>query len=115
MERTNRSEEAGTNNKPRGFFGLIAYISEEITIFAIGYFEQFDDGIAYNLVEIVVAAEHQNKGIGTYLMVELKRIVKKKGAFTMSLQSVNDDRHEKFYGRLGYGNNKNFVLKCKLL
>lgn len=97
------------------FYGLITYIENEPAAFAVGYFEQFDDGIAYDLVEIVVATEHQNKGIGTYLMGELERRAKEKGAFTMSLQAVNDDRHDRFYGRLGYGNTKNFVLKCKLL
>ncbi len=48
-------------------------------------------------------------------MEELETRVKKEGAMLIQLQSVNDENHERFYGRLGYGTASNFVLKTKLL
>lgn len=64
----------------------------------MGYFEQYDDCFAYDLVEIVVDMEQQNKG-----------------AMLIQLQMVNDERHEHFYGSLGYQSATNLVLKTKML
>ena len=82
---------------------------------AFGYMEQYDDCFAYDLVEIVVAAEYQNQGIGTAFMQELEARVKEQGAMLIQLDAVNDEFHEHFYGKLGYGTAKNFVLKTKML
>ncbi|MBQ8209206.1 MAG: GNAT family N-acetyltransferase [Clostridia bacterium] len=86
-----------------------------IIAFAIGYFEQYDDCFAYDLVEIVVATQLQNKGYGTVFMKQLEDCVKKKGAMLIQLQSVNDDLHNHFYGKLGYKDASNLVLKTKIL
>ncbi len=88
---------------------------DEIIAFAIGYFEQFDDGFAYDLVEIVVSSEKQNQGIGTLFMNELEKQVKSKGAFLIQLQAVNDGLHGHFYEKLGYQPASNFVMKCKMI
>lgn len=88
---------------------------EAIIAFAMGYFEQYDDGFAYDLIEIVVAAAYQKKGIGTAFMQELEARVKAKGAMLIQLQAVNDGFHEHFYGKLGYHNASNLVLKTKVL
>ncbi len=87
----------------------------ELVAFAMGYFEQYDDGFAYDLIEIVVAASWQKKGIGTRFMHELEERVREMGAMLIQLNSVNDDFHEHFYGKLGYGDASNFVLKTKML
>lgn len=42
---------------------LIMLENQKIIAFSIGYFEQYDDGQAYNLIEIVVGTQYQNKGI----------------------------------------------------
>ena len=81
----------------------------------MGFFEQYDDCFAYDLVEIVVDAEHQNRGIGTSFMRELESRVKEEGAMLIQLQMVNDERHEHFYGSLGYRDATNLVLKTKML
>ena len=86
-----------------------------IIAFAMGYFQQYDDGFTYDLVEIVVSAEKQNQGIGSAFMAELEKQVKEKGAILIQLQSVNDEMHEHFYGKLGFFNAKNLVLKSKIL
>ena len=86
-----------------------------IVAFAIGYFEQYDDCFAYDLVEIVVTTELQNKGYGTVFMKQLEDCIKKEGAMLIQLQSVNDDLHNHFYGKLGYKDASNLVLKTKIL
>ena len=86
-----------------------------IVVFAIGYFEQYDDCFAYDLVEIVVTTQLQNKGYGTVFMKQLEDCIKKEGAMLIQLQSVNDDQHNHFYGKLGYKDASNLVLKTKIL
>ncbi len=96
-------------------YGLAAVEGDALVAFAMGYFEQYDDCFAYDLVEIVVAADRQNCGIGTALMCELEARVKEKGAMLVQLQAVNDEHHEYFYGKLGYKDAKNLILKTKIL
>lgn len=52
---------------------LIGEESGRTAGFTTGYFEQYDDGFAYDLIEIVIAAELQNKGLGTEFMKELEK------------------------------------------
>ena len=47
------------------------------------------------------------------LLRELEQRVKEKGASCVELQAVNDDMHERYYGKAGYQNVKNFVMKVK--
>ena len=83
--------------------------------FAMGYFKQYDDIVGYTLEEIIISYEHQNKGLGSTLMKELEQRVKVKGAACVELQAVNDEHHERYYGKNGYKNAKNFVMKVKWL
>lgn len=92
---------------------LVFEEKEKLIGFIIGYFEQYDDIKAYDLVEIVVAHAYQNKGIGTECMMELERRVKEAGGAMIQLQSVNDEKHERFYGKLEYKTVTNLVLKSK--
>ena len=62
---------------------------------------------------IVIAAEHQNKGYGSDLLQELEIRVRQKGAACIELQAVADEHHEHYYGKAGYHNAKNFVMKVK--
>lgn len=81
--------------------------------FVMGYFKQYDDIVGYTLEEILIAAEHQGKGLGSILLAELERRVKVKGASCVELQAVKDDMHERYYGKAGFKDAKNFVLKVK--
>ena len=94
---------------------LLLEHEREVLGFAMGHMEQYDDLVAYDLVEIVIAAEHQGKGLGTLLMGELEQRVKALGASMIQLQAVNDERHHRFYGKLNYFDANNFVLKAKFL
>lgn len=94
---------------------LIAENKHDIIAFAIGYFEQYDDCFAYDLVEVVVKTNLQNQGIGSGFMNEIEKRVKEKGAMLIQLQAVNDKHHNHFYKKLGYKNCSNLVLKSKIL
>lgn len=87
----------------------------EVIGFAMGYFEQYDDIQAYDLVEIVIAHEHQGKGIGTEFMGLIESKVKDLGGAMIQLQAVNGDMHNRFYGKLNYQDCNNLVLKSKWL
>ncbi|MBQ8834266.1 MAG: GNAT family N-acetyltransferase [Oscillospiraceae bacterium] len=94
---------------------LILEEGGEILGFCMGHFEQYDDLTAYDLAEIVIAHDRQNRGIGTVFMAEIERAVKEKGGAMIQLQAVNDTMHERFYGKLGYQTCNNLVLKSKFL
>lgn len=94
---------------------LIAEKGNIIVGFAIGYFEQYDDIQAYDLVEIVIESEWQNKGLGTEFMQELELQVKQKGGAMIQLQAVNDEMHERLYGKLEYKDCTNLKIKAKWL
>lgn len=87
--------------------------NDEVIGFIMGYFEQYDDLKAYDLVEIVIVYPYQNKGIGTKCMLELEKQVKEAGGAMIQLQAVNDEMHEKFYSKLEYKDATNLVLKSK--
>ena len=94
-------------------YGLIVENGNSVLGFVMGYFKQYDDIIGYTLEEIIIAYKYQNKGIGSMLLRELEQRVKEKGASCVELQAVNDDMHERYYGKAGYQNAKNFVMKVK--
>ena len=98
-----------------GAYGLMLKDEEKPVGFVMGYFKQYDDIVGYTLEEIVIAKEYQGKGLGTTLLAETEKRVKEKGAACVELQAVNDDMHDHYYGKAGYGNINNFVMKNKWL
>lgn len=87
--------------------------SGKVCGFAMGYFKQYDDIMGYTLEEILISREHQHKGLGSLLLAELEARVRAAGASCVELQAVNDDMHERYYGKAGYRDAKNFVMKVK--
>lgn len=83
--------------------------------FVMGYFEQYDDIQAYDLVEVVLAHAYQGRGIGTRFMELIEDKVRESGGSMIQLQAVNDGWHNHFYDKLGYKNCNNLVLKSKWL
>lgn len=81
--------------------------------FVMGYFKQYDDIIGYTLDEIIISSENQGKGLGSILLQETEKRVKEKGASCIELQAVSDELHERYYGKAGYKNAANFVMKVK--
>ena len=85
----------------------------EVRGFVMGYFKQYDDIVGYTLEEILISRKFQNKGLGSTLLAELETKVKEAGVSCIELQAVKDEIHEKYYGKAGYGDAKNFVMKVK--
>lgn len=83
--------------------------------FAMGYFKQYDDIVGYTLEEIIISSQNQGRGLGSLLLREAEKRVKEKGASCVELQAVSDEIHERYYGRAGYQNAGNFVMKVKWL
>ena len=81
--------------------------------FAMGYFKQYDDIVGYTLEEIIISYQYQNQGFGRLLLAELEAKVKEAGASCVELSAVNDEMHERYYGKAVYKNAKIFVLKVK--
>ena len=95
-------------------YSLIMRDDEDNAVgFAMGYFKQYDDIVGYTLEEIIIAYEHQHKGLGTLLFNELENRVREKGAACVELQAVKYDLHEQYYGKAGYRDAVNFVMKVK--
>ena len=95
------------------FYWLILTCGGTVIGFAMGYVKQYDDIVGYYLDEIVIATEYQNKGYGSALLKELELRVYEKGAACVELQAVADEHHEHYYGKAGYHDAVNFVLKVK--
>lgn len=97
-----------------GAFCLMAKTGEaEVCGFAMGYFKQYDDILGYTLEEILIAHAHQGRGLGSALLAELEDRVRQAGAACVELQAVKDEMHEHYYGKAGYRDAKNFVMKVK--
>lgn len=95
-------------------FSLIMKDDNDIVCgFVMGYFKQYDDIVGYTLEEIIISNQNQGKGLGSMLLATLETKVKEMGASCIELQAVNDEMHEKFYGKAGFGNARNFVMKVK--
>lgn len=83
--------------------------------FILGYYKQFDDLLGYFLDEIIIDAQHQNKGYGTLLIKALEDIAKPSGASLIELTSVNDEAHIHFYKKSGFYIADNFIQMGKFL
>ena len=94
-------------------YALIMVNEEEIIGFVVGYFKQYDDIVGYTLDEIVIAYKYHKKGLGSELLRALEERVKELGASCVELQSVSDEMHERYYGKNGYHDASNFVMKVK--
>ena len=97
-----------------GAYSLVMKDDEgDVCGFVMGYYKQYDDIVGYTLEEILITHKYQNKGYGSMLLVELEARVKEAGASCVELQAVKDEMHERYYGKAGYCDAKNFVLKVK--
>ena len=83
--------------------------------FELGHFHTYDDGITFDIDEIVIFREYQDKGLGGFFIDELCKMAKENGAFLVQLESVNDYRHLKFYKSHGLMACNNLIAMSKLL
>ena len=92
---------------------FVQYDNGKMTGFVMGYYKEFDDLKAYFLEEIVIFAEHQNKGYGAAFMEELEKVVRQNGVEHLELISVNDEHHMHFYKKLGFYAASNLAMMGK--
>ncbi len=88
---------------------------DNITGYLMGYFKEFDDIRGYFLEEIVVFMGHQGKGYGKEFLRKLEEVVRENDAQIIELNSVNDEKHDKFYTGAGYYPASNFVFMSKFM
>lgn len=86
-----------------------------ITGYLMGYFKEYDDIRGYYLEEIVIFMGHQGKGYGTDFLKNLEQVVRENDASIIELNSVNDEKHKKFYAGAGFYQANNFVMMGKFM
>jgi len=91
------------------FYGIGLYNKSKLLGFVIGWFKQFDDIQLFYVEEILVFKEYQHKGLGSKLLQELESLVKKRGAQKIDLSTTFEDKHQRFYSKLGY-KKSNFLI-----
>lgn len=94
---------------------IVQLVDGNLSAFAMGYYKQFDDLLAYSLEEIIVFQGYQRQGYGSHMMLEIEKKCKGKGGSLIELISLNDKLHNYFYGRLGYYDASNLIGKGKFI
>ena len=79
----------------------------------LGYIRTYDDLKSYYLEEIVIEKDHQNLGLGSYLLSLVEEDIKKDDVQGIELISINDEHHHKFYSKNGFKDVKNMIPKVK--
>ncbi len=92
---------------------FVAEDSGTMAGFLIGHTVQWDDFVEYELVEILVFREYQRAGIGTQMMRYLEEELLRRGIKRIRLETLNDETHQNFYGKLGYQINPYVVTMKK--
>ena len=81
----------------------------------MGYLNWFDQAPLFHIFEILVLKNSQNQGNGSKLLQEAESIANAKGATAVTLESLDDELHENFYGKAGYLTNSHLLFKKKIL
>lgn len=96
-------------------FCMMAFHESEPIGFLMGRMEQYADLMAYDLIEIVLKKEWQDRGIGTDFLKELERQLKSLGCALIQLNAVNDEMHDHFYTKLGYHKTRSLLPMSKFI
>jgi aminoglycoside 6'-N-acetyltransferase I len=92
------------------------YINEEGLIgFALGYSEQWFNGVHFNLVEFCVTTSLQRKGNGTKLLQVFEKELKRKNISHINLFTSKGDIAESFYRKNDYYTDPNMIIMAKRL
>ncbi|MBU3127860.1 GNAT family N-acetyltransferase [Clostridium tagluense] len=79
------------------FEGVLYVEDEQIKGAIFGNYEQFYDGIHYNLREMFISNELQGQGIGSKVLNELEKRLKGIGVTTIILFTSKENKTSKFY------------------
>lgn len=97
----------------RAAYGIAAYENGEPCGLAVGCFEQYYDGLVFNLREFCVENTLRGKGIGTVIYSELERRLKENGVKEITLNTLRGKATEGFYEKLGMKRNESIVVMTK--
>jgi GNAT superfamily N-acetyltransferase len=76
---------------------------------------QFDDGLVFELLEILVLKDYQSKEYGSLLLEKAIKEAKQAGAFMIQLTSAVDKEHYHFYNvKHSFSDTSNNVWKSKM-
>lgn len=96
--------------------GLLLEDDHQMIGFAVGQLTQFDDGIVFELNEILITGNYQRKGYGSKLLNAIELNAKAQGAFRIQLITGIDQEHHHFYNEMhGYSDGSNNIQKSKAL
>lgn len=99
----------------KGALCFAQYLGKDMTGFVMGYLKTYDDLTSYNLEEILIFLDFQNKGYGQALMRFTEAKAREAGARLLELTSLQDEHHQYFYGKLGYYVAENMIPMAKFL
>jgi aminoglycoside 6'-N-acetyltransferase I len=88
-------------NSPN-FQGMLYLIEGQVKGAIFGNYEQFYDGIHYNLKEMFISQELQGKGIGSQIIKELEEKLKKLNVTTIILFTSKGNKTSRFYLKNGF-------------
>lgn len=97
------------------FYGIKAYQEEILCGMILGSQEQFYNGIMFNIKEFCVKNEMRNKGIGTKILSEFEKQLRKKGIVEIVLFTSRNDGTEGFYQKRGLKSYNSMVMMGKEL
>lgn len=86
---------------------------QNIIGFLVGYNERWLDSNHFNLNEMCVKTEHQNKGIGSKLIAQLEMKCKQNNISRIYLLTARAGQAEAFYKKNGYYVSPKMIMMSK--
>lgn len=88
--------------KAPNFKGLVCMKDDKIVGVIMGNYEQWYEGLHYNIKEFFIDINNQKSGIGSKMLQHLESYLKKRNVNTIHLFTAKDYKTEGFYLRNGY-------------
>ncbi|WP_125152318.1 GNAT family N-acetyltransferase [Clostridium rectalis] len=95
------------------FNGLVYKIDNKIVGVIMGNYEQWYEGMYYNLKEFFVDKTIQGRGIGSKMIDILERELKERGIKSIQLLTIKNHKTEGFYMNNGYKSQKYIINMSK--
>ena len=97
------------------FYGITAYENQDLCGMIMGSYEQFYNGVMFNVKEFCVKNEMRNKGYGTKIFEEFEKLLIARGVSEIVLFTLKDDSTETFYRKRGLRYHDEMVIMGKRL
>lgn len=95
-------------------YGITAFENGEMCGMVLGCFEQYYDGVVYNLREFCVKNSKRGGGLGTKIFSELESRLRQRSVKEITLNTLRGEATEGFYRRCGMDNADMAVMTKKL-